>query len=139
MAYTPQSSKLDDLLRYLNNFHKFHGFTVLFDEKKSKLRKLYEASLVLAVFIYTFCYILASTERFSDNGKFDRSMFRFMAFTGTYVFFIELFYWKQKSEILSLVKWCHWVEMYKPKQRSGLVKPHDWFQEKRNRIFKFVQ
>lgn len=128
------NKKLKKLLDILNRLHSYHGFTILDTTSKSKLRRFYEISILILTILNVSSVVVASTEKYGSKRKLERTMFKILSFTATYLFICELMYWSRKNEILELVNWCHWAENYKPSPRSGLKKPKDWFGGKRKMI-----
>lgn len=124
-ANDARSQPLTKLLRCVNDLHKNHGFTVLFNDKESFLYHARRTWLLVAFILDISLLLICSNSQFSNNTALERLMDFLIAITCSGAAIVETTFLFWRDDIRELVEWCYKVESWEPK--STLKKPLDWF------------
>lgn len=129
-----QTNELHALFEDLQNFHNIHGFTVVVDQKKTHLQRIYYGLLWCSAIFQASIALAASSERFVTLSVSQHALMFILGTNGYYATICEVIFWFRKSQIRNLLDWCQWADSYTPSPASKFVKPRNWFLKKQQNV-----
>lgn len=136
MARLFQSRKLQQVLTEFHKFNETIGVSVLGNDRPTKWVRIKTIWFRASWILYLVFLLMTASTTFSTNDKLSRFINITICLSILEVTILESFVLWKRKDILSVIDWCHKVELQRP---AGFETPDDWFMDKRRKTMNFIR